>query len=327
MAEPSTEHVYQLLAAGRQAEAIALLMQQVDAGNADALYMMAVWRLIGSQVPRDLGLARELLARARAKGQIDATMSEISLAANGSGRPACWQAAILLLNEAKKHFAEAQLHHYLLEAMELAANGSPMVTPVGKRLQPGVDVSYFSGFLSIAECKHVAASVIDILTPASVIDPVSGNAIQNPIRTSDAAVIGPTREDLVLRAINLRIAAASATQVEQGEALTVLRYRQGQQFRLHSDAIAGAENQRVATMLLYLNDDFSGGETVFPDLELTIRPRAGDGLLFSNVDSAGKTEPRMRHAGAPVRLGTKWLATRWIRARPFSPWNGPDSPI
>ena len=93
MAEPSTEHVYQLLAAGRQAEAIALLMQQVDAGNADALYMMAVWRLIGSQVPRDLGLARELLARARAKGQIDATMSEISLAANGSGRPACWQAA------------------------------------------------------------------------------------------------------------------------------------------------------------------------------------------------------------------------------------------
>jgi prolyl 4-hydroxylase len=128
----------------------------------------------------------------------------------------------------------------------------------------------------------------------------------------------------VIRAINRRIAAISETDIDQGEALSVLRYQPAQQFRLHHDAIAGVANQRTKTVLLYLNDGFVGGETYFPATDMKIAPVAGDAIVFTNVDDAGRPDPLATHAGLPVERGVKWLATRWIRARPIDPWNPAD---
>ena len=72
------------------------------------------------------------------------------------------------------------------------------------------------------------------------------------------------------------------------------------------------------TMLVYLNDDFEGGETAFPELRITIRPKRGEGLLFRNVDPQGRPDPLLLHAGVPVRSGVKLLASRWIRERPYA---------
>jgi prolyl 4-hydroxylase len=157
-----------------------------------------------------------------------------------------------------------------------------------------------------------------------VIDPSSGRPINNPVRTSYEAVIGPTRENMVIRAVNKRLAAITRTDVRQGEALTVLRYAPGQEFRPHLDTIAGARNQRIVTALLYLNDDFTGGQTFFSANSLTIEPRIGDAIVFTNVRGDGLPDPASRHAGKPVIRGVKWLATRWIRAKSFDPWFGPD---
>ena len=129
----------------------------------------------------------------------------------------------------------------------------------------------------------------------------------------------------MIRAINRRIAAISDTDIRQGEALTSLRYTIGQQFRLHLDTLPGVRNQRVKTVLIYLNQGFGGGETAFPDHDLLVRPAIGDAIVFHNTHDDGTLDPRMRHAGLPVTRGIKWLATRWIRARPFDPWRGPES--
>jgi prolyl 4-hydroxylase len=74
--------------------------------------------------------------------------------------------------------------------------------------------------------------------------------------------------------------------------------------------------------LLYLNDDFSGGETWFKG-GLTLRGRAGDAIVFRNLTDDGQVDRRTEHAGLPVTAGVKWLATRWIRQHPFDPWAGP----
>lgn len=153
-----------------------------------------------------------------------------------------------------------------------------------------------------------------------VIDPLSGRQVPDPIRTSAGMSFGPSQEDLVIRQINRRIAAVTGTQVTQGEPLHVLRYQEGQQYRAHVDTLADTRNQRHWTALLYLNDNYAGGQTRFDIPGVVFWGCRGDALIFRNVDEHEKPDPNSRHAGLPVTSGTKWLATRWIRKLDHDPW-------
>lgn len=313
-----------LAAGGAVAAAAALLARGAEGGDADAAMLLAVWHLRGTPVARDLPRARALLRRAVAIGHVDAALMEVALTANGSGGDADWRSALALLRTAARgdHVAAAQLA--LVEAMALDADGAPSPVPRGEPLADTPRVVRFPGLLSPQECAHVAGVAAAMLEPATVLDPASGRRIAHPVRTSDGAAIGPVHEDLVVRAINARIAAVSGTRIAQGEPLTVLRYRPGQEYRPHLDTIQGAANQRVATVLVYLNGGFGGGETHFPAPGLTVTPRGGDALLFVNTLPDGRPDPASRHAGLPVTHGVKWLATRWIRGRDIDPWTMAD---
>lgn len=323
---PNTDTAQRLLDQGRTAEAVALNTRAVTGGDADALFQRAMWTIIGQAIPRDLPAARRLLHDAARRGHSEARLIEITLAANGTGSPPDWAGALALLDAAvaagDPHVRSLQ---QLLAAMTLTGDGAPNQPPSPEPLTDDGVVARVPGLLSAAECAHIATSAHDLLSPALVADPRTGQMVPHPIRTSDHAVIGPLREDVVIRALNQRLAAVSDTPLGAGEALTVLRYRPGQQFRLHSDVLPGTRNQRVTTVLVYLNEDFTGGETVFPDYGLSIRPRRGDAVIFRNTDAHGRPLPKARHAGAPVVSGTKWLATRWIRARAYDPWRGPEA--
>lgn len=311
-----------LAAQGETPRAVALLAAAGDAGNVDALMQHAVWHLDGVTLPRNLDAARALLRRAVAIGHVDGALMEIALAGNGNGnaRAPDWSAALALLDIAAAGDPVAAAQRALLGEMALAADGTPQRPAEARVLHESPRVLHFPGLLTPGECAHVAACGADLLEPAQVIDPGSRRLVEHPIRTADGGAIGPTREDLVVRALNLRIAAASGTQVEQGEPLTILRYRPGQQYRRHLDTIAGAANQRIRTALVYLNHGFGGGETSFPALGLSLRPRGGDAIIFDTTLPDGSPDARTLHAGEPVTAGAKWLATRWIRAAPVDPW-------
>lgn len=305
---------------GRPSEAIALVEEAGNAGDVEALMQLAVWRLGGVIVPRNLPAARALLRRAVEIGHVDAALMEIALVANGSGAPADWPLALELLRRAASgdHVAAAQLR--LIEAMRLDANGNPRSPPKGRQIGSDPRVTLFPGFLTPAECEHLASVAAGRMEPALIADPDTGELRRHPIRTSDYALIGPAIEDLATGAINRRIAAVSGTEIGQGEALNVLRYAPGQQYRLHHDALPGEVNQRFRTMVIYLNQGFSGGETHFPANGLTVTPKGGDAIMFDNCRADGSVDPLSRHAGLPVRQGVKWVATRWIRQAPFDPW-------
>ena len=317
-------HADALLAKGQPNQAIAAIDAAARSGHAEARFRQAIWRLIGSPVPRDLSGARVILRSLAASGHAEAQLIEVALAANGSGSAPDWRQALAYLRDAAPLNGGAKAQLAIVEAMDVDATGAPRQRFVHQDLAPGSRVQRVSGFLTPTECAHITQSAVDLLAPAHVVDPTTGRQIPHPIRTSDGAVIGPVREDLAIRAINRRIGAISDTDVDAGEALTVLRYRPGQQFRMHSDALPGTRNQRVKTVLVYLNDGYDGGETTFPDYDLKIRPVAGDAIIFTNTLPDGRPDPRARHAGLPVASGVKWLATRWIRARPFDVWSGPE---
>lgn len=313
-----------LAAQGRTDDALTLLHAAGDGGNVDALMQAAVWYLSGSRVPRDLLKARSLIHRAVRIGHVDGALMEIALTANGNGGTATpdWKTAHALLAIAAQGDPIAHAQLQLVKAMALDAYGAPLTPPSGVVRHVGPDIRYFTKLLTPGECAHLASVAADLLEPADIVDPVTGKSRPHPVRTSDGGAIGPTREDLVVQAINARLAMASATAVRHGEPLTVLRYRPGQQYRPHLDTIAGAANQRVKTMIVYLNEGFAGGETTFPALGLSITPRGGDAILFDTVlPGAGfAPEPRAIHAGLPVERGAKWIATRWIRAATVDPW-------
>jgi len=321
MALNPVETAYQEVTAGRVADAVALLEAAGTAGDAVALAELAVWYLRGTPVRRDLALARATLRRAVTIGHVDAALMEIALVANGSGAPPDWTAARALLDRAAASDPVAAGHARLLDKMALDGAGMPAAVPSSRRLSDSPDIQLFTGLFTPEECAHIAEVAAPSLAPSVIVDPGTGRQSPNPVRTSFDTVLGPTEETLPIRALLNRIAAASNTGPEQGEPLSVLRYTSGQQYRPHLDALPATDNQRIATAIVYLNQGYAGGETRFTANGVTIAGKAGDMLLFSNLGSDGRADPRSQHAGLPVLTGTKWIATRWLRKSRYDPWS------
>ncbi|MFN9358212.1 MAG: 2OG-Fe(II) oxygenase, partial [Alphaproteobacteria bacterium] len=74
----------------------------------------------------------------------------------------------------------------------------------------------------------------------------------------------------------------------------------------------------IATLLVALNDDYTGGETTFLSNGLSWRGRVGEGLLFWNVDASGRPDMSTKHAGNPVTRGQKFIISKWFREKPVA---------
>jgi prolyl 4-hydroxylase len=206
----------------------------------------------------------------------------------------------------------------LIEKMRLKATGDPRRLPPREQISERPWAARVPGLFTREECDFLIAEARPRLAPSLVVDPQSGRQFRNPIRTSDGMSFAYVLENPAIRALNRRLAAASGTEVAQGEPLQVLRYAPGQEYRPHLDALTGDANQRILTVLVYLNDDYAGGETEFISTGLRFRGRKGDALIFRNALDDERADPLAQHAGLPVTAGEKIIASRWIRARPFA---------
>ena len=84
------------------------------------------------------------------------------------------------------------------------------------------------------------------------------------------------------------------------ERLRYYRYKDGQQFKAHLDGSfkRGEGDLSLVTMLIYLNEEFEGGETTFV-LDFTqVKPKTGMVLLFDH---------KILHSGMPVINGVKYV--------------------
>lgn len=306
-----------LAASGQREAAVELVRKAADAGDPNALFAIANWRLFGMYGPRDEAGAHSFLDRAVAAGSVEAARLKATLLANGTGCQANRAAAEELLRQIRDVDPSAAEQLRLIAASDARRD---RVGESSERLSDDPDIRVVRKLLSADECAYLIAAAQPELRPSFVVDPRTGGHMPHPVRTSSGMNFPPTLEDLVVHAINLRLAATTGTRVECGEPLYVLRYATGQEYKPHLDAMPAVDNQREWTALTYLNDGYSGGETHFDLLGIQFRGEPGDALIFRNVDAAGELDPRLRHAGVPVESGVKWLATRWIRAKPHDPW-------
>lgn len=82
----------------------------------------------------------------------------------------------------------------------------------------------------------------------------------------------------------------------------LIRYKPGGFFLPHVDATDDHASERAVTLVAYLNDDFTGGETTFPTLEEQVAPVAGRVLTFP---------ARTLHASNAIRAGQKVIFVSW----------------
>ena len=102
----------------------------------------------------------------------------------------------------------------------------------------------------------------------------------------------------------------------------------------HTDCTIGSvvhnPGERLATLLLYLTDDFDGGETEFPRLGLRVKPPVGSALVFYNFGpgwGGRQCHGETVHRSNTVTRGNKMVLQRWyaypeqpfLSARPIRP--------
>lgn len=308
-----------LLDGGDPGGAADLLKEAADAGDPLAARELALWLLIGEFVKRDLPASRALFERAASLGDTYASAVARAFIAGGIGGRSDWPRAVSMLRDAAESDDEAAQQLKLIEHMHLTPDGDPDGAFPFETLSAEPDVRLFPSLFSKAECDYLIHAARPGLRPSVVVDPHTGRQVPNPVRTSSAAAFPFVDENPAIHALNRRLAAASASDVRAGEPLQVLCYAPGQQYRQHSDALpdVAPTQQRALTFLVYLNEDYDGGETHFPALGIEVRGRLGDGLLFRNASPGGTPDPLALHAGLPVTRGVKHLASRWIRAAPL----------
>jgi prolyl 4-hydroxylase len=312
------QQAIELINGGRSDEGVQALRQIASSGDPQALLILADMTWSGNLVPQDPARGRLLFEYAAALGDAQANLVATNLLGNGVAGRRNWPAALERLASEARQVPDRREALELLEAMSLDENGDPTVVPDAVALSEQPYARMLEQIVTAEECAYLIRIAEPLLQPSMVYDK-SGQAVKDTIRTSDGAPLHWLIEDPAIHAINRRIAKATGTRYLQGEALQMLRYIPGQEYRPHFDFLEGVENPRPWTALLYLNDDYEGGETAFVETALKVRGRTGDMLVFRNEGVDGQRDPLAKHAGLPVTSGTKYLATRWIRARRWIP--------
>lgn len=95
-------------------------------------------------------------------------------------------------------------------------------------------------------------------------------------------------------------------EIKNAEFYGLLRYSVGEQYGFHYDG--GTESKRSISVLIYLNDDYEGGEIEFPNFNLKFKPKAGTLVLFPSNYAYG-------HIAHPVTSGTKYVIVTWLHDR------------
>jgi prolyl 4-hydroxylase len=316
---PTIRTAHDLAQRGAPGEAAQLLSEAAKGGDAEAALELAFWNLQARYVPRNLPRSREYFRIAAELGNSEARSIYIALLGNGTAGASDFAGAVELLREFARDDAQAKRQLEIIAQMELDEFGNSLSIPQGTQISDSPSVWTFPSLFTPAECNYLKHAAEPAYQPAVVGHLSTGQQARSQVRTCDVAVFPWVAENPAIHALNRRIAAASETGVECGEPIQVLRYRGGQEFKPHNDFTADRSNQRILTMLVYLTDDYGGGETAFAANGLKVKGAVGDGLLFRNADDQGNPDPSSLHAGLPVSSGEKIVASRWIRQSRYGP--------
>jgi prolyl 4-hydroxylase len=341
--------------AGRHLEAIAVLSRAAAAGDLVAKRTVGLRILLGDRAPPMGPDGVRLIAEAATQG--DAGSAELSAVLSGAGIHCAqdWAKALdwLELAAGLGSRRAGSVLSVLCADRELAAGAAAPKPPesLWRELRANVDIAKLvsppplrthhhdplirsaCGFADPWLCDWLIAQARGRLTRAEVYNPHTGGLEQTPERSNSSALMSLLDTDLAQIILQARIGAAVGKPFSHLEPAFVLHYAPGQTFHDHYDFVdpetpgyeqdIARNGQRVVTFLLYLNDDYEGGQTDFPLIDFQHKGAMGEGFFFVNVRPDGEADTRTLHAGRPPTSGEKWVLSQFIRDRALVPGYAP----
>ncbi len=293
-------------------EGASFIMEAAQAGVAEAVSVIAVFQATGIFQEKNWPQAINTLTHAAILGSKLAREQLILL--SNAGDPAL-KPALTTNNESdywQSLSAGINLEQWIKE-------------PAGQVINDEPQVKVFPELLSAPICRWLIKLSESRLKPALVYNASKRQNYQSETRTNSIAEFNLVENELLHFLIQQKMSAACGIPMTQMEGTAILNYKPGEEISDHFDFVNPSmpdyeqeirdNGQRIITFLIYLNDDYEGGETVFPELDLSYKGNIGDGLFFVNALADGSSDLRSKHAGRPTQSGEKWIISQFIRNR------------
>jgi hypothetical protein len=294
------------------AEGMKIIATAAEEGSGEAAYLMALSTAAGITVPQSWRISLDFLQRAAELGH-GIARAELALLAHdfdlAAGLAKGGDVPVTTWERLRKRFDVREW----------------IIVPKPRWTSPELRIGIAERFIAPVICQWLIEKSRPLLKLAQTDDPLTGTARYGSNRTNSSAEFDFADTGFILHLVRARISAAAGPPPTAMEGSAVLHYAPGQQFFPHYDFLNTAEpgyarqvaeyGQRVLTFLIYLNEDFEGGETDFPKLDWRYKGKAGDALFFWNVLPNGQPDQRMLHAGLPPTSGEKFLFSQWVRGR------------
>lgn len=212
----------------------------------------------------------------------------------------------------------------LLSCYLAVLNRRAHVLPLREDFSEQYSIQEIPEFLNDEQCDVLVSAAQTELHRSTVIG--RSGAVSSDTRTSRQKWLcdGRTadhRLQQILHVIHQKAGAlTNVTDLNRFECVQIAAYKPSEKFLNHYDSHVCIEPEngeiikRQYTILVYLNDDFVGGETEFPNLKRIIKPQKGTAVLFQNLNDGGCEHIMSMHAGLPVIFGVKYIANIWIKA-------------
>lgn len=169
-----------------------------------------------------------------------------------------------------------------------------------KKLQLSQAIFLIEDFLTEKECHDFIDKSENIGYEEATVNTLEGPKMMKMIRNNQRVIL---KDEMLAKVIWERIQSFLPegfdgwTPISVNEQFRFYKYEPGERFNKHRDgSFRRTENERsLLTLMVYLNDNFEGGETEFD--KHTIHPKTGQALVFKH---------ELKHKGTKVTQGVKY---------------------
>ena len=195
----------------------------------------------------------------------------------------------------------------------------------GVLLQDVPPIHLFENFITEEDATHLKQLAKEKLQQAFVSGDKAG--YESKGRSGKNCWIQHNTSSLT-QSIAERVSELVKIPLQHAEPFQIIHYGPNQEYAPHYDGwqhdtdrgerCMKRGGQRLITCLIYLNEVKSGGETLFPKLNLRVPPKPLSMVIFHNCEhGTNQRHEDSLHGGCPVIEGEKWACNLWFREHSY----------